>query len=254
MIGEVKINENRVDNMYWMIYIQYMNIKQYNEEGGEAHEPVDTQEHPGRDTQNIKKAGNRQGNKHAAAHPQHPDRLHSEGGKEMMEQKRTCYRCGQTKDITEFGVNNSRPGGIRAECKQCGREIGRKWAKENKEFTAEFRRKYFIQSGNDQKNRRDIKGLVKRNFPSDGYCELCHKNNKRLAYHHWDDNFPSWGIWMCAGCHVGTNFVDKTELLRKYQALKVEIEDIYNPDVSNVPNGIGELKQLHSLSKKGEIL
>jgi len=155
-----------------------------------------------------------------------------------------CYVCKKTKPVSEFGKHKGRPDGLRAECKICTRMLGRKWYNENKELVKKFRRKNFIQSGGNKENRRDIKGIIKRNYPKDSYCEICCQNNKRLTYHHWDDSFPSWGIWACAGCHSGMNFLEKKELAEKYWILKKHIESTHNPDLSNVPMGVGDLKKL----------
>lgn len=155
-----------------------------------------------------------------------------------------CYACKQVKPIAEFLSHKGRPGGLRTECRLCTSKMGKEWREKNKKYVKEFRRKYFIQSGHDQRNRRDIKGIIKRDYPEDGYCEVCHLNKKRLAYHHWDDNFPSWGIWLCAGCHVGANFLEKEDLTIKYWELRRWIEQTYNPDISKAPKNVGELKAM----------
>ena len=160
-----------------------------------------------------------------------------------------CYVCGNIKNASEFSTHRGRPDGLRAECKACTKVLSDKWARENKEYLQLFRRKYFIQSGYNQKDRRDIAGIIKRDYPEDGYCEICHKNNKRLAYHHWSEDFPSWGIWMCAGCHVGCNFLEKLDLSEKYWKLRKKIELEYNPDVSNAPRNVGELKKHSKIMK-----
>lgn len=164
--------------------------------------------------------------------------------------KKRCYKCKETKPITEFGKHRGRPDGLRAECRKCTRALAVESHAKNKDHLAAFRRKYFIQSGHDQDSRHDIRGLIKRDYPQDGYCEICHSNNKRLAYHHWNDSFPSWGIWMCAGCHLGSNFLEKTELTKKYTELRESIEKNYNPDVSQAPLTMSELKQWDKEKKK----
>ena len=52
------------------------------------------------------------------------------------------------------------------------------------------------------------RGLSKRLYP--GHCELCGKSvNSYLHYHHWDDNEPSIGMWLCAQCHRYAEGFDK---------------------------------------------
>lgn len=66
-------------------------------------------------------------------------------------------------------------------------------------------------------------GLNKR--PYTGYCELCgKKQDKRLCYHHWDDNKPDMGIWMCNPCHWFVEGIERGLQLRKYLDLKEKIE------------------------------
>jgi len=42
---------------------------------------------------------------------------------------------------------------------------------------------------------------VKR--PRPDKCELCGSDDtaRRLYYHHWDNESPHWGIWVCWKCH-----------------------------------------------------
>lgn len=64
-----------------------------------------------------------------------------------------------------------------------------------------------------------IKGLLKRCYPTDSRCELCHGVKGRLAYHHWEDTEeiakrasasqePLFlkGIWVCQPCN---NFIHR---------------------------------------------
>ena len=71
------------------------------------------------------------------------------------------------------------------------------------------------------------RGLSKREYP--GKCELCGKEMpKGLAYHHWDDNNLSMGIWLCNACHRIAEFLDKAGwagVARAYLALRKRIQD-----------------------------
>lgn len=83
-----------------------------------------------------------------------------------------------------------------------------------------------------------IKGLLKRCFPNDSRCELCHGIKGKLAYHHWDDteevlkhstssDQPVFlkGLWICQPCN---NFVHRLtefpELVNTWFELKEKIE------------------------------
>lgn len=59
--------------------------------------------------------------------------------------------------------------------------------------------------------------------PWTGICELCGKPYFRMDWHHWDDNHPEWGLWLCIPCHRLVELFEshyKTELIEKYKKLK----------------------------------
>ncbi len=60
------------------------------------------------------------------------------------------------------------------------------------------RRQTVIRYNDHTKNIRNVK---KPPYPEDGLCPYC-RSNKRIQYHHWSDNNPNQGIWLCASCHV----------------------------------------------------
>jgi len=63
-----------------------------------------------------------------------------------------------------------------------------------------------------------LRGLKKRLHPGD--CELCGKR-RRLSYHHWDDTNPSIGLWLCFGCHMLAERLEKQpEFVESYNSLK----------------------------------
>lgn len=59
----------------------------------------------------------------------------------------------------------------------------------------------------------------KRPFPQDSKCELCEKIRKRLVWHHWNDEKPELGIWICLSCHNVAEGVE-ANLHIKYLNLK----------------------------------
>lgn len=84
---------------------------------------------------------------------------------------------------------------------------------------------------------RGFKGKVqKRERPRNSYCELCGRDMGgvlgRFHYHHWDNEHPEWGMWICSSCHNG---VEKYErgLIDKYLVLKTRIT-----------GGLSELKEV----------
>lgn len=80
-------------------------------------------------------------------------------------------------------------------------------------------RKYIINTSNGR-----LVVPEKRRFPSNGACELCGRKKKRLNYHHWDDNCPAKGLWLCSWCHQAAEVLD-SGLDRRYFALKKSVEE-----------------------------
>lgn len=76
------------------------------------------------------------------------------------------------------------------------------------------------------------RGLHKR--PYTGHCELCGETiDSRLHYHHWDDEEPSLGLWLCAQCHRYAegfdNVGDTKSLFELYISIKqVATRSYYN--------------------------
>ena len=68
-----------------------------------------------------------------------------------------------------------------------------------------------------------------RKRPFLGFCELCGRNivdGQKKAYHHWDDEMPAMGMWVCYLCHKTAEGVD-SGTVEKYLSLKREIERKY---------------------------
>jgi len=120
------------------------------------------------------------------------------------------------------------------EKKKYKREYTQKWRRENQEQHRIYCRKYYEEHKEERRNyyrrthlssgnNKCFSGLNKRPYPEDNCCEVCDKFfPKNLKYHHWDDNNPSIGIWVCGQCHNFVELVDKN-LVEKYLKLKNEI-------------------------------
>lgn len=86
--------------------------------------------------------------------------------------------------------------------------------------TRKYRRNHLV----ILKNGRQIYIKNKR-IRNNNCCELCGQIPKRLFYHHWDDEHPEWGMWLCTYCHHFAERVDHNNL-GKYLQLKAEIEGV----------------------------
>lgn len=118
-------------------------------------------------------------------------------------------------------------------CKKCQREYVRAWGKSNPERKRKYLRKWYSRNPNYMRNYMreymrtnyisHIRVPKKRQRPES--CEVCGRQPKRLAYHHWDDEHPEVGIWVCIFCHIIAETIDSAVLenrVTKYNALKLE--------------------------------
>ena len=66
--------------------------------------------------------------------------------------------------------------------------------------------------------------------PHPGRCELCERDKSsggkvlKLSWHHWDDDHPEQGVWLCRSCHQFAEIVDwkGIERVHKYLGLKLD--------------------------------
>jgi hypothetical protein len=90
----------------------------------------------------------------------------------------------------------------------------REWRIKNPNYHRDYARKNYIGYHDKKKTIR----CVKRPYPN--YCEVCNREQNRfLAYHHWDKNNLSKGMWLCNYCHcfaerVDGGFIDKYLILK----------------------------------------
>lgn len=68
-----------------------------------------------------------------------------------------------------------------------------------------------------------LTGLHKR--PYTRICELCGKRPKsKLYYHHWLEDFPEVGLWLCYKCHGFAESINEgLDRIDKYKALKLSV-------------------------------
>ena len=54
-------------------------------------------------------------------------------------------------------------------------------------------------------------------------CEVCGYPKPRLNYHHWDDDHPEKGLWLCGICHYMAGMIER-DLHNKYLRLKQDVD------------------------------
>jgi len=95
-------------------------------------------------------------------------------------------------------------------------ENRKRWGEKNKDYITEYRRLNVLYTNGGRIRVR------KRKF--EGFYELCGKIiEKRPFWHHWDDQHPEKGLWLCGKCHWLAESVEydpNQQLMDKYKYLK----------------------------------
>lgn len=148
-----------------------------------------------------------------------------------------CRKCGV--QLTE--VSKGHRGYI---CRLCLNKYNRDRYTKNLEKNRKYYRDYYLKNKeNYLKNSRNYRRknclttngiklthIQKRSYPQNQICELCGRQVKRLAYHHWDDKNLMLGIWICWRCHFLVEIFEDglhETILKKYIELKEIIERDY---------------------------
>lgn len=132
----------------------------------------------------------------------------------------TCRHCGLELTEDTWGKYVRQRAVNWHTCNDCVKRLGQLHSVQyRKNHQLEIRNNYL--NIKTPKGRRSVKVEGKR--PYSGSCELCGNRNRRLSYHHWDDNDYSKGFWLCTGCHVIAEGVEKGTV-SKYIELKRSLE------------------------------
>lgn len=140
-----------------------------------------------------------------------------------------CWKCHELKPVEEFYRSSTRRDGRKSNCKACSQK-----------YSLNTKGKVYI-------------GLHKRPFPLNSQCELCSIELGKSCYHHFNDNNPSLGIWVCPTCDYlaeGIDEIDKNpQKVDVYHRLKEEVEEAektYIPSGTfSPPDGIRRLYSLN---------
>lgn len=117
--------------------------------------------------------------------------------KDKMNQYRARWRANNPDKQRECATN------WREQNRERYRELHRKFKESHPGYEKDYHRKYIITQGNSRIRAN------KRAFPTDNCCEVCGEYRDRLEYHHWDDEHPCLGLWLCSWCHHMAEKVDK---------------------------------------------
>lgn len=121
-----------------------------------------------------------------------------------------CFKCGNTKPITEFYRHNGMSDGHLNKCKLCARLDVRKNRRENIEHYEAYehsrvrewgtRTQYRKRNPEKYKAQTAVGNAIRDGKLMKGLCEVCGSSN--VQAHHDDYNKPLDVIWLCAKHHV----------------------------------------------------
>ena len=133
---------------------------------------------------------------------------------------KTCWKCKQTKELTEFGLNKSKPDGLASECRPCKREQDREYAAKNRKAARVRAREWYKENKNSltekqKQNRRDSRARYGKNHAD----KINAKNRARYA----------------AKLNATPAWADKVAIEYVYYAAKI-IGDVYGskPHVDHI--------------------
>jgi hypothetical protein len=132
---------------------------------------------------------------------------------------KTCFKCKEEKDLSEFYRHKRMGDGYLGKCKECAkkdstinrnkniekiREYDRKRSclphrlKLNKDKAIRFRAQFPLK----YKTHRAVSNAVRdKKLIKPKICSACNKPRKRIEGHHDDYSKPLDVIWLCSACH-----------------------------------------------------
>lgn len=83
-----------------------------------------------------------------------------------------------------------------------------------------------------ERRHDDVRARTRHTQLGNGICELCGSKVERMHYHHWDDDNPSMGLWLCPRDHRHAEGFDQAindpALLARYALLKATVSRMYH--------------------------
>lgn len=164
-------------------------------------------------------------------------------------QSNICIRCVLEKDFNNYHKGElikysdrriiiNKTENIVKYCNICRNELNNNnWSKSNqndtkyicKECQRIYLKRYYRENYITQTNELGKQTLIKckkRKRPNN-ICEICNEfdGKKLLFYHHWDNENPHWGMWVCRHCHITIEQIEKIPTITNiYLNLKQKIE------------------------------
>jgi hypothetical protein len=138
---------------------------------------------------------------------------------------KSCIRCNEEKDISEFYKHPQMADGLNGKCKDCCKlqsKLRDREKRKDAEWLKRERERCRLKQERARKNgtakqtssavkqawrkRNPVKArahgqAIKAHPVKPEYCEQCKKPSKMLHRHHPDYNKPKEIIWLCPPCH-----------------------------------------------------
>jgi len=116
-------------------------------------------------------------------------------------------------------------------CEWCGKDTGRyggngryycslECSHQSRLCKTKLRHRHYLYLFGEDGKRHAVR-VNKR--PRPDACELCGDVDTKLNYHHWNEDNPSLGMWLCTPCHFNVEAYEHGKI-DKYLDLKIMIE------------------------------
>lgn len=149
---------------------------------------------------------------------------------------KTCFKCNEEKDLSQFYKHKMMADGYLGKCKECAKKDARDVRLANVDYYRSYDNKRYLENP----NRRKATGPLREKFPKgtskerwvaknpdkraahilvgnavrDGklekatFCQIC-GSKSRLDGHHHDYSKPLDVIWVCRKCHISIHKGEK---------------------------------------------
>jgi hypothetical protein len=144
-----------------------------------------------------------------------------------LKQPHNCHVCGVLLKRDE----NWKPKGVCPEyvCMPCRKKLQAERVKKSRLNRQQSILQSVLRSPRSNGQLKSWNHVGKRPYTKS--CEICGKSPKlSLHWHHWDDDHPEIGLWLCPKCHMRVNMYEinqiEPDFVRTYLRLKREVSNV----------------------------
>lgn len=122
----------------------------------------------------------------------------------IIDNKKTCSKCGEKKDLSFFTSSKNNTGGKAPKCNECCKIYKREYYKKNKDRVLGYIKNWESNNKIKQKAHGLLNIAVSRGkIIKPNNCSIC-GNTGRIEAHHWKGysiDFVYDVQWLCVPCH-----------------------------------------------------